>query len=341
MYKVHKEAEKKKNKIMQRNKRNDVVIEIILAIITVISVPSTILSLKEDVEKYGLMIMCGAMIIMIVVAAFLFIFFKRKIANIKKSYISEAEYIREQKINQINRGVFESLNKSSSSKVREIFRYTYGKVPEWNPINYRDNVLVYDVHEQIRSILISIEQVVISIGNQQFVLDHLSNKESFFTLVDCCGTVYKNNKYSNIERYQADTVEKRLGKVDNNIFFVKDVRDLERSKLGECKGTAIGTVINIRNDNPENIFVKAILTINTYGESIFSSSSGNGYGKLERDKFYLTEDDYHDIFCDTILSTYTKLLETELAQMYIRHSIRNGFICPYSGRKIPKLTTLG
>ena len=390
MYKVDKDAEKKKNKIMQRNKRNDVVIEIILAIITVISVPSTIVSLREDVGKYGLKTMCGVLIITIVVAVFLFVFFKRKIAIIKKSYISEAEYIREQKINQINKGVFESLNKSSSSKVREIFRYTYGKVPEWNPINYRDNVLVYDVHEQIRSILISIEQVVISIdperfnennvsvelvycypennkegqlpiskrledkenypwklissgdtsGNQQFVLDHLSNKESFFTLVDCCGTVYKNNKYSNIERYQADTVEKRLGKVDNNIFFVKDVRDLERSKLGECKGTAIGTVINIRNDNPENIFVKAILTINTYGESIFSSSSGNEYGKPERDKFYLTEDDYHDIFCDTILSTYTKLLETELAQMYIRHSIRNGFICPYSGRKIPKLTTL-
>ena len=52
-------------------------------------------------------------------------------------------------------------------------------------------------------------------------MHHLSNKESFFTLVDCCGTVYKNNKYSNIERYQVDTVEKRLDKVENNIFLLK------------------------------------------------------------------------------------------------------------------------
>jgi len=156
-------------------------------------------------------------------------------------------------------------------------------------------------------------------------------------LVDCCGTVFKNNKFLKIEKYQYDLIKQRFKGLDRKVpFFIGDVRDWERSIDDECKGTAIGTVINIRNDNPEDIFVKAILTINTYGETIFVNSSDHAHKHKAQggDKFYLTEDDYKKIFCDTILSTYTKLLETELAQMYIRHSIRNRYICPKNGRKI-------
>jgi len=162
------EAKKKKNEIVQSGRWNEIAIEITLAIITVISLPSTILSIGDNVEKEFFWKMIVAIVVTIVVAILLFIFYKNKIDINKKSYISESEYIREQKINQINKVVFDSLYKSNSTKVREVFRYTYGKVPEWNPINYRDNVLVYDVHEQIRSILISIEEVVINIDPERF-----------------------------------------------------------------------------------------------------------------------------------------------------------------------------
>ena len=46
----------------------------------------------------------------------------------------------------------------------------------------------------------------------------------------------------------------------------------------------------------------------------------------------MTCDDYEDVFINTILSTYSRLLETELAQMYIRHSIRVRIRCRKTGR---------
>lgn len=384
--------EKSNNTKRKKNKANlysswiNLKIEILLALITVVSVPSAIDALLSD----EISIFIRSLIIVIsfvVIVALFFDLFIKKISIIKKNDVAESEYIREQKINQINKALFDSLYHSNSTKIRGIFRYTYGRVPEWNPINYRDNVLVYDVHEHIRSILISMAEMIISIdskrfndnnvsvelvycypndeiinlpinmtmkknpswklissgdtsGNHQSVLEHLCQDNSFFTLVDCCGTVFKNNKFSDINKYQKALVDQRFIELDKRspsdmTFFVRDIRDCECSKDGKHKGTAIGTIINIRNDNPERIFVKAILTINTYGEPIFVDVADNECECQGKDKFYLSEEDYKNIFCDTILSTYKKLLETELAQMYIRHSIHERNICPRTGRKTP------
>ena len=64
--------------------------------------------------------------------------------------------------------MLDSIKQEVEAKVREIFRYTYDSVAEWNPINYRDNVIIYDIHEQLRSILISIEKVIININPERF-----------------------------------------------------------------------------------------------------------------------------------------------------------------------------
>ena len=93
-------------------------------------------------------------------------------------------------------------------------------------------------------------------------------------------------------------------------------------------------MINIRNDNPEEIFVKAILTVTTYGVPFFVKNTtrkiDNKY--IDVDKAGLSEKDYNDVIIGTIISSFSKLIETELAQMYIRHSIKEGKMCPKSGR---------
>lgn len=310
----------------------------------------------------------------------------------------------------------------NSSKARETLRYTYGTVPEWNPIDYQSNVLLYDVHEQIRSILISLKKVVISIdadrfddqnvsvelvycypeedenkgnlpipassgkrastavktkkntayandrldktwrlissgdtsGNHSTVLAHLENPMSFYTLLDYCGVKFVNKKYEPmIEESQIDKVKYHILSTGytaiSNIgtcFFAPDTKDLEMAKDKKANGSVIGAVIGIRNDNPETIFLKAILTINTFGEPIFvedSASYTNKWWKRLRgitapvfDKTGLTEEDYKELFYNCILPTYKTLLASELSQMYIRHALRGKKVCPQTGRVTSK-----
>lgn len=275
-------------------------------------------------------------------------------------------------------------------QIAEIFRYTYGTVADWNPINYRENVLVYDVHEQIRSILKSLEGCIINIdpdrfndrnvtvglvycypcgnhsesklpldktlkkheneknpnldwklitsgdtsGNHKSVLDYLSQPNSFYVLVDSCGTVFKNDKFSEIKEYQERLLPPEVSEGSPRTCYIKDVKDWEHSENGKCKGSVIGTVINIRNDNPEEVFVKAILTITTYGESFFVKDGQWKDGKtiIDIDKDGMSEEDYCDVILNSVIASFSKLIETELAQMYIRHSIKKGKMCPKSGR---------
>ena len=95
-------------------------------------------------------------------------------------------------------------------------------------------------------------------------------------------------------------------------------------------------MINLKNDDPEKTFVKALLTINTYGESIHEPAStlAKIFTKNPVDKYALTLEDYSDIITNTILPTYSRLIETELAQMYIRHTIREKKRCRWTGHEL-------
>lgn len=171
-------------------------------------------------------------------------------------------------------------------------------------------------------------------GNHKSVLDYLAQHNSFYVLVDSCGTIFKNDKFSEIKDYQEHLLPTEVSEGSPRTCYIKDVKDWEHSDNGVCKGSVAGTVINIRNDNPEVIFVKAILTITTYGESFYVKDGQykdkNTY--IEIDKYGLTETDYCNVMINTVISSFSKLIETELAQMYIRHSIKEGKMCPKSGR---------
>lgn len=52
-------------------------------------------------------------------------------------------------------------------------------VAEWNPINYDKNVLIYEVHDQIRSVLIGLKELIIEIT------EGLSSDQVFVDLMYC------------------------------------------------------------------------------------------------------------------------------------------------------------
>lgn len=61
----------------------------------------------------------------------------------------------------------EAQQKSNETKTRNILQITYGHVPEWHPLNNRENVLVYDIHEHLRTILIDLRDAVRAVmGNE-------------------------------------------------------------------------------------------------------------------------------------------------------------------------------
>lgn len=340
---------------------------------------------------------------LLVIIIFLVVFYVIRLKQIHKNAATQKEYNREKKINAVNRAVFESLNQVNMSKARETLRYTYGCVPEWNPIDYHHNILLYDVHEQIRSILIYLKQVVISLdpsrfndqnvsvelvycypgddlqkgnlpyqpqklsfdnppknneqrgkriwklissgdtsGNHSKVIQYLENPTSFYTLLDYRGIIFANNKFENIlDENHVDSFRAHLLRsgytseyIISNNFYSPDTKDIEHSPTGAMAGSAAGAVINIKNDDPEETFVKAILTINTYGEAIHVPEQKRWRFQRtpKEDACGMTVDDYSTLFRNTILGTYITLLASELSQMYIRHAIRDDKICILTGR---------
>lgn len=385
------EAKKRKSLNERWNDWVDIVIAIVLAVITLLTLPdglnSSIVYWFGDGEAWEKNVVLGGVWFFAVLISGLYIC---KVKFYRRKAPIDIDFAKERKTNQINQTMFTSLYDANADKIREILRYTYGSVPDWNPINYIDNVLVYDVHEQIRSILIGLERTIINLdperfndqnvsvelvycypadarkynvediaklpfdrdklnekdhpwklissgdtsGNQKSVLEYLSLNNSFYTFLECWETVFRNNKFEEIPEFQKKRITQHLGEVgetvcsESDFYFIEDIRDCERARGKECIGSAIGMVINLRNDNPEEVFVKAILTINTYGVQIYDSDKYNG----AKDEYGFNEADYEVIIRNTILSTYSKMIETELAQMYIRHTIRSGVKCPITGR---------
>lgn len=56
--------------------------------------------------------------------------------------------------------------KSNEAKTRNILQLTYGRVPEWRPFDFRKNVLVYDIHEQLRTLLVEIRDSVLMLSDE-------------------------------------------------------------------------------------------------------------------------------------------------------------------------------
>ena len=155
----------------------------------------------------------------------------------------------------------------------------------------------------------------------------------------------EENEGKNTEEQKIEEFKQKIKEIEDieklkqeKTFFVHNVKDYENAKWNSTTkvwdGSAIGATICVRNDNPEHILVKAILTINTYGEPIHLPVGNSKY-----DQDGLTEKDYEKLFLKQILGAYSTLIASELSQMYIRHQLMDGRMAPTTGTPIPKTTT--
>ncbi len=345
------------------------------------------------------------------VALVIFSLYTYRVYVSRKDMVTPQQYAREKKLKEINAMVLSSVSTSHAQKTRDILRYTYGNVAEWNPISYRGNVLMYDVHEQIRSILGSLKKTVIDIDPTRFhdknvavnliycypdrktpyeelpllaaelspeqaqltqkwklisstdittdpaeLLQGLTEVGSFYTRVDHFGLTFVNSKGNaalsaaalaevkqsltdkcyGVEEADQNAQAILLKKISelNPSLILADSKDIQFKHNDKLTGSAIGLVINVRSDDPDKTFVKAILTIQTYGEEIHVPVSGKK--GTDVDRYGLTSKDYQDLLFHTILGTYENMLASEMSQMYLRHCIRDGSICPYTGRQIKR-----
>lgn len=236
--------------------------------------------------------------------------------------------------------------RASEAKVRAILQKTYGHVPEVNPMNYRENVLPYDVHEYIRTILVEIRNSFIrmaegtksSADSDMVTVDLVycypdsSNKGDLpakpdqenpwriITSVDasCTGITLHELLAKNDSFFTLLSKENYVfynNKCEKGCQYVESGKDTEYDKIGSI----IGMTINIKNDAPEKVLVKAILTITTYGWCL---------GEIAES---LNERELKNLFKRKALNGYKSLLESELMQMYIRHVIRDEKMCSLTG----------
>lgn len=244
--------------------------------------------------------------------------------------------------------------KSNEAKTRNILQLTYGRVPEWRPFNFRKNVLVYDIHEQLRTLLVEIRDSVLALS------DETDSDKVTVDLVYCYpddnysgrlpepslhyGNEEPENAWRLITSGDASCINYTLHdflrsnesfffRLDQeNFVFINDKKTVSRYYIPSGKdqeydgvGSIAGMTINIKNDAPESVLVKAMLTITTYGWNLLDKKS------------LIKEAEYREIFKQNVLNGHKSLLESELAQMYIRHAIKDGNMCPYTGARCKTL----
>ena len=211
--------------------------------------------------------------------------------------------------------------KSNEAKTRNILQLTYGRVPEWRPFNFRKNVLVYDIHEQLRTLLVEIRDSVLALS------DETDSDKVTVDLVYCYpddnysgrlpepslhyGNEQPENAWRLITSGDASCINYTLHDFlrSNESFFFR--LDQENFVFINDKKTV--------SRYPESVLVKAMLTITTYGWNLLDKKS------------LIKETEYREIFKQNVLNGHKSLLESELAQMYIRHAIKDGNMCLYTG----------
>lgn len=238
--------------------------------------------------------------------------------------------------------------KSNEAKTRNILQLTYGRVPEWRPFDFRKNVLVYDIHEQLRTLLVEIRDSVLMLSGET------DSDKVTVDLVYCYpddtysgrlpepslhyGNEEPENAWRLITSGDASCINYTLHdflrsnesfffRLDQeNFVFINDKKTVSRYYIPSGKdqeydgvGSIVGMTINIKNDAPESVLVKAMLTITTYGWNLLDKKS------------LIKEAEYREIFKQNVLNGHKSLLESELAQMYIRHAIKDGNMCLYTG----------
>ena len=283
------------------------------------------------------------------------------LCNLKsiEKYQEEYNYYTESK--RVSDALLTAIKRTDYAKTSSILRSTYGSVPEWNPINYCQNVLVYDVHEQLRKICVQIKQMIVSLAPSEFNDDmvtvdiafrypsdkNLKKPEANKTLtetdrdrseteedkrVDGWKIITSGDRTSldvNLHEYIANkwSFYKHLETVGYAFCSDKEKLNKENHYLWTSKdneygrvGSIVGSVVQLKNDHPEVVFVEAYVTVSTYGR------------RLAEDCDLLGEEEFEKLFKETIINSYKTIIESEMAQMFIRHGVREGFIDRMTGR---------
>lgn len=299
-------------------------------------------------------------IILFVVIAIFFIIHIRSLAVQLKEHKEYTSILLERSFSE---GVLHALEHIEESKKRYILQSTYGNVPEWRPTDYTRNVLVYDVHEQIRTMLFSLRDLIISqtdgLTEDQITVDFVYCYPASADSKGYTGSLpypIKENEVDSKEIITAanypwrlitsgnhslgGSIRSYLGRKNSFFYhvskkgyvFCNDKRRLLydhyapscKDEIYKNQGSIIGLMFELRNDAPESVFVKGILTITTYGKKL-------------HDQHTIPLDEYKRIFKEKILNSFESALYSELVQMYIRHAIRDGDMCPKTGRHISSL----
>ena len=275
--------------------------------------------------------------------------------NNKRMRDFEADYIYYEQSKRISTALLSSIKRIDFDKTCSILQSTYGHVPEWNPIDYCKNVLVYDIHQHLRSICIRLKELIISlapdefnddtvtvdmaftypsdhkmivrdIGNSRCQIDSIPNQsdsaeKSDWKIITSGDNTSSNNSlhvfldeestsfYNYLKsEYYAFYNDKKTAASQNRYIWSK--KDMEYERVGSI----VGKVIELNNDMPEMTYVRVLLTITTYGRKLVED-----YDPLDVDRF-------KHLFTETVMNNYKSLIEAELAQMFIRHGIRDRYI---------------
>lgn len=265
-----------------------------------------------------------------------------KIRILVSNHTTMADFRRLQLSEELSASTLLAQQHANEAKARAIQQITYGHIPEWHPIDFHENVLVYDVHEQLRTILIEIRNAVLVYAKKtdfDMVTVDLaycypdaiyngalptsredSSAWKIITSGDSSCTNYKLHDFLG----SAESFYSHLDR--NNYVFFNDKKAVNRYYLPSGKdheyggiGSIVGMAVSLKNDAPESVLVKAMLTITTYDWKLCSDDSE------------VSEETFKDVFKQKVLNGYKSLLKSELAQMYIRHMIRDKKMCPYTG----------
>lgn len=286
---------------------------------------------------------------------------------------------------RLSASTFKALQDANRNKTREVMRYTYGTLYEWDEINYYKNLLMYDIHEQIRYILISLRDLIINndtkgnfnkdnvtvdllysyvdvkisdLNNQHTLKDNVrlissgdndcggiisdllqktGYEDSFYRLLDE-GTVPNTNPNTNTSPSGEGYIflnDKNVGiGATGNRRYIPSIKDVIYSNIRDggirktendynSEGSIVGLCFYLKNDEPHKVAIKAWLTITTYGKKIIDGKPGSD----DVDSF--VEDFYNKVLC-----SYKSLLISELAQIHIRHQVKQGIRNPTTGEYI-------
>lgn len=299
----------------------------------VLAVVSLMLALQDNHDWSGwyviLIVLCCLSVTLFILEGILIRYERKK----RQDYVY---YVASSRISDL---VLRSIRKVHFAKTNYILQSTYGSMPEWHPINYSVNTLVYDVHEQLRKIVHCMKEVVLELRKEftedivtvdviyQYPLDNtaengfgkwriitsgdnttsgvnlqkfMDNDKSFYRHILDEGKIFCNNK-------------KILMNQDHYIPSTKDANY-------NNAGSAFGCVIVLKNDYPELEFVKLVLTITTYKYTFVDEKCGLPVSMFE------------ELFLENLINPYKTIIESELAQMFIRHGIREKYICKETGK---------